>query len=175
MDPLVIKRTTETKEWTKMLIRLSRAISQRIRALAEKMRDKRYRDSYVASHTRQVLAKQMREFRSEMSQIEFAALIGKRQTMISRLENPAYVGWSLSTMLEVARKLNVAVFVRFVDVPTFLKLSDDMSADALHPRSFDESQMDDLVKDEEEEFLARSKVSFEWTNDNRSRKTRFEE
>ena len=39
-------------------------------------------------------------------------------------------------MLEVARKLNVAVFCRFVDFPTFLKLSDDLSDDALCPSSY---------------------------------------
>jgi hypothetical protein len=109
------------------------------------MRDKRYRDAYIASHTRQVLAKQMREFRGGMSQIEFAGLIGKRQTMVSRLENPAYVGWTLTTMFEIARKLNVAVFVRFVDIPTFLKLSEDMSENALSPRCFDEKQLDEFL------------------------------
>jgi len=139
----------------------------------EKMRDKRYRDSYIASHTRQVLAKQMREFRGDMSQAEFAGLIDKRQTMISRLENPAYVGWTLRTMFEIAQKLNVAVFVRFVDLPTFLRLSEDMSESALHPCSFCETQLNSLLVDEE--YDAHSNRSFNWTNDNISMKMRFEE
>lgn len=65
----------------------SPAVSHRLLNLAEKMHDKQYRDGYVAAHTRQMLAKQMREFRGAMPQTEFAELIHKRQTMVSRLEN----------------------------------------------------------------------------------------
>src|SRR6266849_3240113 len=92
--------------------------SQRLLALSEKFQDKRYRDSYVAGHTRQVLARHMRNFRGEQSQGEFGELIGKPQTVVSRLENPNYGAWQLRTMLEVARELNIAVFARFVDFPT---------------------------------------------------------
>lgn len=133
-----------------MLQKLGRAVSHRVRSLIEKMRDKRYRDGYVAAHTRQVLAKQMREFRGAVSQMEFATAIGKRQTMVSRLESPNYVGWTLSTMFEIARKLDVAVFVRFVDFATFLKLSEDMSESALHPRAYKQGDMDALLDEPEE-------------------------
>lgn len=78
----------------------------------------------------------MRDFRGDKPQGEFGAEIGKRQTVISRLENPIYGGWSLRTMLEIARKLNLAVFCRFVDFPTFLKLSDDLSEAALRPKPY---------------------------------------
>jgi hypothetical protein len=111
-------------------------VPSRKEVLAEKFRDKRYRDSYVATSTRGVLALQMRNFRGDRSQADFGVEIGKRQTVVSRLENSAYGGWSLRTMLEVARKLNVAVFCRFVDFPTFLKLSDDLSDEALFPASY---------------------------------------
>jgi transcriptional regulator with XRE-family HTH domain len=145
-----------------MLKRLSLVVSHRITRLIDKMRDKNYRDGYVAAHSREVLAKQMREFRGEMSQTEFAEKIGKKQTVVSRLENPSYVGWSLSTMFEIANRLDVAVFVRFVDFPTFLKLSEDMSADALHPHPYGGSQMDDLVK-EDDGVSADLKFPFRWT------------
>ena len=64
--------------------------SHRFLSLAEKFHDKRYRDGYVAAHTRGVLARQMRNFRGERSQAEYGAIIGKRQTVVSRLESPAY-------------------------------------------------------------------------------------
>lgn len=121
------------------------ATSRRLRRLAEQMRDKRYRDAYVASHTRQMLARQMRKFRGGMSQAEFAGTIGKRQTIISRLENPDYSGWTLRTLFEVAKAINVAVFVRFVDFPTFLHYSDDLSASALHPASYSGDALDELA------------------------------
>ena len=122
--------------------------SHRLVRLAEKMHDKRYRDGYVATHTRQVLAKQMREFRGHRPQTEFADLIDKRQTMVSRLENPNYSGWTLGTLFEIASKLNVAVFVRFVDFPTFLKYSGIQTATAFHPAAYDAQQVDDFAEAE---------------------------
>jgi hypothetical protein len=113
--------------------------------LAEKMRDKEYRDAYVDGHTRQVLARQMREFRGDQSQTEFGEILGKKQTVVSRLEDASYSGWSLRTILEVAAKVNVAVFVRFVDFPTFLKYSQDLSDDALHPRPYNDQAIEALL------------------------------
>lgn len=136
-----------------MLKKLSLAVSHRIIRLIEKMRDKRYRDGYVAAHTREVLAKQMREFRGKIPQTEYAEKLGKRQTMVSRLENPSYIGWTLTTMFEIARKQDVAVFVRFVDFPTFLKLSEDMSEGALHPCSYADNQFDALLSDQSDSQL----------------------
>jgi hypothetical protein len=119
--------------------------SHRLVRLAKKMRDKDYRDGYVAAHTRLVLAKQMREFRGTMPQTEFAALLDKRQTVVSRLENPNYAGWTVSTLLEIASKLNVAVFVRFVDFSTFLKYSGDQSETALRPEEYNQQRVDDFA------------------------------
>jgi hypothetical protein len=107
--------------------------SRRIAILTENFSDKTYRDGYVASHTRGVLAQQMRNFRGNRSQEEFAANLDTQKTIIGRLENPAYSGWSLRTLLEIARKMNVAVFCRFVDLPTFLHLTEDLSDKALNP------------------------------------------
>jgi hypothetical protein len=84
----------------------------------------------------------MRNFRGELSQAEYATKIGKQKTVVGRLENPAYGGWSVRTMLDIARKENVAVIARFVDFPTFLSFTDDMSDFALHPLSYDEAQVD---------------------------------
>jgi hypothetical protein len=110
------------------------------------MRDERYRDRYVASHLRRLLAQQMRNFRGELSQNQFAELLGKKQTVISRLENPNYGAWQLRTMLEIAQKLNVAVFARFVDFPTFLKFSGDLSSEALRPAPYDQAAVDDVAR-----------------------------
>jgi hypothetical protein len=123
--------------------------SRRFSSLAEKFHDKSYRDGYVAAHTRGVLARQMRNFRGELSQADYATEIGKQKTVVSRLENPAYSGWSLRTMLEIARKENVAVLIRFVDLPTFLKYTDDLSDSALRPQPYDEVAIDEFVYVEE--------------------------
>ena len=121
---------------------LNRASSHRFLALAAKFHDKQYRDGYVAAHNRRVLADQMRNFRGGQSQAEYAAKIEKQKTVVGRLENPAYGGWSLRTMLEVARRENVAILVRFVDFPTFLSFTDDLSGAALHPKSYETNEID---------------------------------
>jgi hypothetical protein len=124
--------------------------SHRTRRLADKMRGrKEYRDSYVSSHTRQFLARQMREFRGDQSQTEFGAVIEKQQTVISRLEDPNYGKWTAQTLFEIASKLDVAVFIRFVDFPTFLKLTKDVSQSAIRPAEFDQSALDDAARGEE--------------------------
>ena len=123
--------------------------SHRFNRLADQMRDKRYRDSYVASHARRTLAQQMRKLRGDDSQASFAEKVSKRQTIISRLENPSYSGWSLRTMLEVAQALDIAVFIRFVDFPTFLKYSGDLSDNALRPAPYGEEAIGEMAKGEE--------------------------
>jgi hypothetical protein len=127
--------------------------SRRLSNLSEQFHDKQYRDGYVAAHTRSVLARQMRNFRGDLSQGEFGELIGKRQTVVSRLENPSYGAWQLRTMFDVAKKMGVAVFVRFVDFPTFLKYSGDLSDNALRPQAYNEDAIEELAK--EEEHIAR--------------------
>jgi hypothetical protein len=122
------------------------ADSPRLRNLIEKFREKAYRDSYVAGHTRRFLARQMRKFRGEKSQANFGALLDKRQTVVSRLEDPNYGKWTLQTLFDVAAKLNVAVLVRFVDFPTFLRLSEDMSEDASQPQPYDEAKAAALLE-----------------------------
>lgn len=117
--------------------------------LARKFHEPKYRHSYVAAHTRRFLARQMRRFRGEIAQTAFGDLVDKRQTVISRLEDPSYVGWSLRTMLEIARKLDLAVVVRFVDFPTFLRLSEDMSDAALCPAKYDQQAIDEVAREDE--------------------------
>jgi hypothetical protein len=121
------------------------AVSNRLIRLAAKFHDKQYRDAYVAARAREMLAKQMREFRGDLSQAEYAEKVGKQKTVVGRLENPGYSGWSLRTMLDIARKEDVAVIAQFVDFSTFLSFTDDMSNDAFHPQGFNETQIDDIA------------------------------
>ena len=113
--------------------------SPRLLSLAEKFRNKAYRDSYVVSHTRRFLARQMRKFRGDQSQAEFGEILGKQQTVVSRLEDASYGKWTLQTLFEVAAKLDVAVIVRFVDFSTFMKLTNNMSDEATRPAAYHEA------------------------------------
>jgi hypothetical protein len=136
--------------------------SRRPRRLAMKMRDETYRNRYVESHNRRTIAQQMREFRGEMSQTEFARKIGTSQQIVSRLENPNYHGWTAATFFAVARKLGVAAIMRFVDFPTFLKYSNDLSEQAeqaMCPKSYDQAVVDAFVDDYE--MVTETKEGFE--------------
>ena len=138
----VLALNSVEKESRRMSDAQSRANSHRVARLAQDMHDERSRHGYVEGHSRHFLARQMRGFRGDRTQAEFGGLIDKRQTVVSRLEDGNYRGWTLGTMFEIARKLGVAVFVRFVDFQTFLKYSDDMSDEAIHPRPYDQALVD---------------------------------
>jgi len=126
---------------------LNDANSHRVVRLAEKFHNKEYRDTYVESHTRRFLAHQMRKFRGEKSQVEFGDILNKRQTIVWRLEDPNYSGWTLRTLFQVAQKLNVAVVARFVNFQTFLRFTDDTSESALNPDSYNEARVDAFAMD----------------------------
>jgi len=117
----------------------------RLSSLVEKFSDKAYRDLYIASHTRRFLARQMRKFRGNKSQSEFGDLIGRRQTVVSRLEDPKYGKWTLQTLFAVARKLDVAVVVGFVDFPTFLRFTEHISEHASDPKEFKPNDLDKML------------------------------
>lgn len=112
----------------------------------EKFADKKYRDAYVSNHLREFLAAQIRSlrFKKEMSQAEFAKLLEKPQSVVSRLENPDYGKVTLQTLLDVANKLDIGLVVRFVDFPTFLRLTSDFSESALSPVGYNQFKVDEV-------------------------------
>ncbi len=120
--------------------------SHRIARLAQKLANKDYRDAYVSGQLRVWLADQVRALRGDLSQAEFGELIGKPQTVVSRLEDPDYGKLTLQTLLEVASKLDVALIVRFVDHATFLQVTNDFSEAALRPARYNQEAIDDLAQ-----------------------------
>lgn len=119
--------------------------SHRFARLAPKLADKTYRDSYVSSQLRTWLADQVRALRGGMSQKEFGQLIGKPQTVVSRLEDPDYGRLTIETLLDVASKLDIALLVRFVDHPTFLVATNDFSDTALRPAPYNQQTINNVA------------------------------
>lgn len=119
--------------------------SHRLTRLASKLADKAYRGSYVAHQTRQFLARQMRALRGEKSQKEFGELLGKPQSVVSRLEDPNYGKWALQTLFDVANSCDRAVIVRIVDYPTFLRFTSDMTNAAARPDAYKQDVVDSLA------------------------------
>ena len=80
----------------------------------EKLADPVYRRAYVSASVRRRLAIQIRDLRGERTQSEFADLIGKPQNVVSRLEDPAYGGISVRTLVEIANALGMGLKIEFI-------------------------------------------------------------
>jgi len=125
------------------------ADSPRISRLGREIGDVPFRASYFTSQLKAFLADQIRALRGDQSQAEFGRIIGKPQSVVSRLENEAYGQLSLQTLIDIANKLDIALLVRFVDWPTFLRFTEDYSSEAFAPAPFSQQQIDALVREEE--------------------------
>jgi hypothetical protein len=121
--------------------------ASRSQRLLKKLPNKKYRDAFLGSRVRQFLAHQMRSFRGDRTQAEFGKLLDQPQSVISeRLESPSYGKWNLQTLLHIASKLDVALVVQFVDYPTFVKFTDEISDATVRPASFDERKLSEALE-----------------------------
>jgi hypothetical protein len=119
-----------------MKIKEKKAQTRRTKGVARRLMNKDFRDAYLASQLKSFLADQIRSLRGGMSQKEFSKLLGKPQSVVSRLEDPEYGKVTLHTLLEIASKLDVALIVRFVDYTTYLDATSHTSPEALRPAAF---------------------------------------
>lgn len=91
-------------------------IIKRVRRLFTELESKKFRDSYVESQINDGLAFQIRAMRNDRgwTQARLAEMLGTEQSAISRMENPDYGNYSLSTLKTLASTFDVALLVRFV-------------------------------------------------------------
>lgn len=75
----------------------------------------------------------------QMNQREFARLIGKRQSTISKLENLESGLPSVQTLLEIARELGVGLMIKFVSYPELLTRAADAPPSGLGPENIYQS------------------------------------
>lgn len=103
---------------------------------------KDFRDEFMSAMVRGTICYQLQALREQrsMTQAEFAAAIGKSQTVVSRLESVERSRATVQTLLDIANALDIALQVRFVDFPTFLDSNRDVSPRALEVDSYDASQ-----------------------------------
>jgi transcriptional regulator with XRE-family HTH domain len=102
---------------------------------------KAYRDGYLQSRVRGMIAYQIQALREKlgMNQTDFAKKIGKTQSVVSRLEDTEYGRVSVQTLLDIACALDVALVVKFASYPDFRKQTDDASVRGLQPDTIQES------------------------------------
>jgi transcriptional regulator with XRE-family HTH domain len=107
--------------------------------LLNDLKDKEYREAFVASHINNGISfqiKTMRENRNNMTQAELANLTGMKQTAISRLENPTYGHFTLNTLKNIASAFDVALMVKFVPFSELVKWDLNLSSESLNASSF---------------------------------------
>jgi transcriptional regulator with XRE-family HTH domain len=116
--------------------------------LLAKLQKPAYRHAYVAEHVRRGIAYQIRALRDQRgwSQGKFSSLLGKPQSVVSRLEDPGYGKLTLQTLLEVANVYDVALEVRFVPYSSFLQRTRDVSAASMYVAEFkDDAVMNSML------------------------------
>jgi transcriptional regulator with XRE-family HTH domain len=88
----------------------------------QKFLDDSYRESYLEAHVKGSIAYQIQALREQASlnQTEFGELIGKPQSVVSRIESTEYGGANVNTLIEIANRLKIGLQIRFCDFETVL-------------------------------------------------------
>lgn len=90
--------------------------SERRQQVLKSLRDKAYRDEFVRQQIETGLPFQIKGMRKSrnLSQAELGDLLGKPQSVVSRLENAGYGRFNIQTLREIASAFDVALLVAFV-------------------------------------------------------------
>ena len=105
----------------------------------QKFLDDAYRASYLEGHVKGSIAYQIQALREQagLNQTEFGQLIGKPQSVVSRMESTEYGGANVSTLVEIANRLKIGLQIRFCDFETVL--SANLSPDGLKVESIQQT------------------------------------
>ncbi len=117
---------------------LSSRINSKAKAIWKKLRNKEYRDSFVASQISNTIAAQIFSLREARGwkQAEVAARAGMKQSRISDLEDPNYENYQTRTLVKLASAFDVGLVVRFVPFSELAKWSTNLSPKDFLPTEF---------------------------------------
>jgi|RhiMetdeSRZDD1v2_1073273.scaffolds.fasta_scaffold163961_4 transcriptional regulator with XRE-family HTH domain len=114
--------------------------------LVEELKNKKFRDAYVAEHVKTSVPIQIYVLREQRhwNQTQLAELAKTTQTVISRLEDQDYGRLSISSLLKLASAFDVALLVKFVPFTRLFEEFEDTSPEALAATSFTE-ELEDIA------------------------------
>jgi len=114
--------------------------SGRKKKLLDRLKDKTYRDAFVASHIFNGIAFQIKTIREHkpFTQTELANLTGMKQERISVLENPNNSSVTINTLQRIASAFDVGLMIRFVPYSELVKWDISLSSDSLQVASYPE-------------------------------------
>jgi len=112
---------------------------KRKQRLLKELRDKEYRDAFVAEHIDTGIPFQIRAIREQggLSQAELGARAEMAQEAISRLEDPNYGKLTINTLKRLASAFDVGLIIRFVPFSDLVKWELNLSPDSLNAISFE--------------------------------------
>jgi len=108
--------------------------------LIARLKNKQYRDGFVAAHIKIGIPFQIRALREQRgwTQKELAERIGSNQAWIAQIENPNYSGFSLKTLSKLASIFDIGLIVRFVPFGNLVQWELELSPNSLKIDSFDQ-------------------------------------
>ena len=124
-------------------------INSKVKAIWKKLRNKEYRESFVASQISNTIAAQiflLREARG-WTQAEVAAKAGMKQSRISDLEDPNYENYQTRTLLKLASAYDVGLIVRFVQFSELAKWATNLSPGDFLPTEFSKDAIVPEIED----------------------------
>lgn len=123
------------------------------RQLIEELKDKAYREAFVATHIDNGIAFQIRTIRkvNNWTQKDLGDKADMKQERISVLEDPNKINFNVDTLRRIASAFDVGLMIRFVPFSDLVKWDKDLSPESLQVTSFTE---DTFFKEEENEELS---------------------
>jgi transcriptional regulator with XRE-family HTH domain len=124
-------------------------------SLTAELRDKSYRDAYVASQIRIGLPYQARALRvaRDLTQGQLADLAEMAQPRIAEIEKPGKRSLNLETLLRLASAFDVGLEVRFVPFGDIVRHEETFDPDTFDVPSFD----DELLHEKEAAEVAKAR------------------
>jgi len=112
-----------------------------------------FRHEYMMDQVRSYIAFQIRALREQpgrkWSQVDLADRCGKKQSVISRLEDPDYGKLSLQSLLEIAIAFDLPLLVQFVEWEDWLPRMNNQSPSGMRKMSFNADRLLRLSQSEE--------------------------
>lgn len=115
--------------------------NKRKERLLEDLKDKKQRDAFVSAHIDTGIPFQIRALREQRkwNQKELGDKAGDiAQETISRLEDPNYSKFTITTLKRIASAFDVALMVRFVPFSELVEWELNLSPESLEALSFDQ-------------------------------------
>ena len=116
--------------------------------LWEKMRDKPYRDTFVAAHLSTNIAAQIQTIREQhgWTKKQLAQKAGMAPSRITVMEDPSYEKFTLTTLKRLASAFDVALITRFTPFSDLVDWVAKLSPEKLETLEFERDSLSHLGK-----------------------------